>query len=155
MGCAPRQSKVKAVVNQDPTVHSREPAPAFEKQEPIVVPLPYFFSDPTLGKVKNETRSVFIKIWVNPRATEKEIRDSQNMEDFLGKPTLILIPGLSQEMYLPFGVNSIYAEGITKTPHYGWRTIGFASKEVKIDSQISGGGHYGWYLRFNHGSFRY
>jgi len=119
----------------------------------LVIPSSIFRADPTLGKIKNRAHNVWIKIWVDPKAKKVDIRRYDQLSEVLGIPTLTLMPGLAREMYMDLGVHLVYAEGMIKT-RYGWKSLGFATKDVVVDSGISGGGHYGWYITFRRGDFQ-
>lgn len=136
----------------EPGLISKMPA-KITSPPPLVVPSSVFRADPTLGKVKNDTRNVFIKIWIDPKVKSVDIRRYDQLSAILGVPTLTLIPGLSRELHMDLGVHLLYAEGMIKTK-YGWKSLGFATKDVVVDSSISGGGHYGWYVAFRRGNFQ-
>jgi len=132
------------------------PAPSaqvYKTPEALVIP-PTHYPDSTLGKIENDTQNIFIKIWIDPESVEKMVFDTTQIEDILGKPNLILPPGVNHNnMAVDFGFHLILAEGMMKTNYFGWKSLGLAKKEFTVDSRISGG-YYGWQVRFHQGDFR-
>lgn len=123
------------------------------RPEPLVIPPNIFRSDPTLGKIKNNTRNIWIKVWVDPEVKNVDIEQYDQLSVILGDPFLIFIPGLVHELHMDLGIHLVYAEGMIQTK-YGLKSLGFATKDVVVDSRISGGGHYGWYVSFSQGDFQ-
>jgi len=146
-------ARKQAIKDKEPEKIPSSSFQVTQQTEPLVVPPSIFHSDPTLGKIKNDTRNIWIKIWVDPEVRDGNMRQYDQLNVILGEPTLTLIPGLARELCMDLGVHLVYAEGLIKTK-YGWKSLGFATKDVLVDSSISGGGHYGWYVSFSQGDFQ-
>lgn len=125
----------------------------YKSPEALVIP-PTYYPDSTLGKIENDTQNIFIKIWIDPKSSDKAVFDTTKIEGILGSPNLTLSPGVSHNnVAVDLGFHLILAEGMVETNFFGWRSLGLVKKEFTVDSQMDGG-YYGWRVRFSQGDFR-
>lgn len=95
--------------------------------------------DPTAGIVGNQSRNLFLRLWINSRPPSP--------------PTLELGPEQSAPVNVPLGSHTIYAEGRLRTPNYGWISVGTASRRFEIRNWSGTYGGFAWRQYFNDGDF--